>query len=172
MTTDFSIQFSIRPLKGGRVGSRIDSRSGSRMDREWIAKRESDFPSTSAPARAPRAVGPEGSPSGSPLAPSGPVAPRCLAPVPNADKRRAVEMLLSDKEWRKKSPEWIARSCGVSRPFVMKMRQEQGVTVTSSEGMDGKTYPASRQDQDGKVRRVRSGPTVAPEHSSNRRSAP
>jgi ParB-like chromosome segregation protein Spo0J len=58
----------------------------------------------------------------------------------NADKKHAVELLLADAKWSKKSDRWIADTCGVSHPFVSKAR-EQLVTVTSSttrEGKDGK----------------------------------
>lgn len=40
----------------------------------------------------------------------------------NADKRRAVETLLRDDEWGKWSDNEIARRCGVSQPFVSKLR--------------------------------------------------
>jgi hypothetical protein len=66
----------------------------------------------------------------------------------NQDKRRAVMALLADPEWAKKSPEWVAEQCGVSRPFVYRVRDEQGVTVTPSatvEGRDGKTYPGRKR---------------------------
>jgi ParB-like nuclease domain len=41
----------------------------------------------------------------------------------NADKRRAVMTLLRDKEWRAWSDHKIAQICGVSQPFVSKLRQ-------------------------------------------------
>jgi hypothetical protein len=62
----------------------------------------------------------------------------------NADKRRAVEMLLSDDEWRANSDRWIADKCGVSHTFVQK-RRPQLATVASSD---------ARHGQDGKVRRL------------------
>lgn len=40
----------------------------------------------------------------------------------NADKRRAVEMLLADNEWGARSDNWIAEKCGVSHPFVGSVR--------------------------------------------------
>lgn len=45
-------------------------------------------------------------------------------PRSNADKRRAVERLLNDAEWREWSDREIARVCAVSQPFVTKMRHE------------------------------------------------
>lgn len=36
----------------------------------------------------------------------------------NADKRHAVRLLLEDREWRKKSNNWIAEMCHVSRSVV------------------------------------------------------
>jgi hypothetical protein len=42
----------------------------------------------------------------------------------NADKRRAVLTLLNDEEWHAWSDSEIARRCGVSQPFVAKLRPE------------------------------------------------
>jgi len=42
----------------------------------------------------------------------------------NADKRRAVEMLLSDEEWRQLSNIRNARRCVVSHTFVNSVREE------------------------------------------------
>lgn len=42
----------------------------------------------------------------------------------NADKRRAVETLLSDPEWSRWSDHEIARRCSVSQPFVSKLRSQ------------------------------------------------
>lgn len=42
----------------------------------------------------------------------------------NADKRRAVTVLLSDDEWSRWSNREIARRCAVSDPFVAKMRDD------------------------------------------------
>lgn len=61
----------------------------------------------------------------------------------SADKRRAVETLLSDEEWGGKSDRWIAKACAVSHPFVAKVRAESGGNASASrEGQDGKSYPA------------------------------
>jgi len=40
----------------------------------------------------------------------------------NVDKQRAVETLLQDEEWGKWSDNAIAKACGVSHPFVAKIR--------------------------------------------------
>lgn len=61
----------------------------------------------------------------------------------NDDKRRAVDRLLRDTEWGAKSDRWIAEKCGVSDPFVGKLRREVQ-TVSSS--------PAKREGRDGKKR--------------------
>ena len=45
-------------------------------------------------------------------------------PRDNKDKRRAVEALLNDKEWRKWSDTEIAKRCGVSQPFVGTVRKD------------------------------------------------
>ena len=48
----------------------------------------------------------------------------------NADKRRAVEVLLRDEQWRTWSDREIARVCGVTDPFVGKVRA--GLQTVSS----------------------------------------
>lgn len=42
----------------------------------------------------------------------------------NEDKRNAVLLLLNDPEWRERSDYWIADTCVVSQPFVLKIRNE------------------------------------------------
>lgn len=42
----------------------------------------------------------------------------------NADKRRAVELLLADEGWAAESNAWIAEKCGVSDRFVSRVRKE------------------------------------------------
>jgi hypothetical protein len=65
----------------------------------------------------------------------------------NADKRRAVETLLSDEEWSLWSDREIARRCAVTHPFVIKMREE----------LSGNDY---QMEEDGEVRTVeRNGKT-------------
>lgn len=72
----------------------------------------------------------------------------------NADKRRAVGVLLRDDEWAAKSDRWIADQCGVSHPFVIGLRPQVVTVTTSTEaaatlpgkriGQDGKNYPATQ----------------------------
>lgn len=45
-------------------------------------------------------------------------------PRTNADKRNQVELLLQDAEWQQMSDRAIAQHCGVSAPFVGKVRSE------------------------------------------------
>jgi uncharacterized ParB-like nuclease family protein len=45
----------------------------------------------------------------------------------NADKRRAVRLVLEDPSWSKESDRWIAKTCGVSHTFVSSMRNEGDV---------------------------------------------
>lgn len=69
----------------------------------------------------------------------------------NADKRKAVETLLADKEWGGRSDRWIAEACKVSNTFVGEMR---GSTVNGGQLREGK---------DGKVRSL---PTATPDTDS------
>lgn len=50
----------------------------------------------------------------------------------NADKRRAVERLLRDFEWRRWSDSAIAKQCGVSHTLAWKMRSELGFIDSES----------------------------------------
>lgn len=49
----------------------------------------------------------------------------------NADKRHAVMTMLGDSEWAKWSDRQIAKACGVTHPFVAKLRGGEVVTVTT-----------------------------------------
>jgi len=75
----------------------------------------------------------------------------------NADKRRAVEMLLKDEEWSQRSDRWIAEIAGVSHPTVLNVKA-QVVNFTTSPtsgnfspefktGKDGKKQPAAKKKQ-------------------------
>lgn len=61
----------------------------------------------------------------------------------NADKRRAVMTLLEDDEWSQWSNREIARRCGVSDPFVAKVREEASA--------NGLQMPAERTVERGGV---------------------
>jgi hypothetical protein len=65
----------------------------------------------------------------------------------NEDKRRAVETLLRDEEWGKWSNPAVAKACGVSIEFVRQLRPQVATVATSAErtGLDGKSYPATRE---------------------------
>ena len=56
----------------------------------------------------------------------------------NEDKRRAVLVLLKDEEWCTWSDREIAKRCGVTHPFVAKLRAPGVVTVTTLVPPDGK----------------------------------
>jgi transposase-like protein len=71
-------------------------------------------------------------------------------PRTNADKRRAVELLLRDDEWSQKSDRWIAERCGVHHETVAKWRPSFAPT---GEIASSNTRPI-RLGQDGKVRRM------------------
>lgn len=84
----------------------------------------------------------------------------------NLDKRKAVTTLLKDEEWSKWSDNVIAQKCGVSHPFVGKLR-EQLVTVTTSpsrRGADGKSYrlPQRKENNAGELAEDRK--PLAPTH--------
>lgn len=64
----------------------------------------------------------------------------------NADKRRAVTLLLKDEEWGAKSDRWIAEKCGVSHTLVQKQRGELATVASSSK-------PTGRTGKDGKTRK-------------------
>ena len=59
----------------------------------------------------------------------------------NADKRRAVEMLLACEKWAGKSDRWIAEQTGVSHTTVQNMRGSTGkdCQLEKRTGQDGKT---------------------------------
>lgn len=73
----------------------------------------------------------------------------------NADKRRVVERLLQDPEWCRMSDNAIAHQCGVSQPFVGKIRQQVLSTYnefksTSRKGADGRIINVSNIGQNNK----------------------
>ena len=65
----------------------------------------------------------------------------------NADKRMAVSLLLQDPEWSTWSNREIARRCGVSDPFVMKVRDEV-LTVSTPKVVTVTTPPAPQSIQE------------------------
>lgn len=79
----------------------------------------------------------------------------------NRDKRHAVETLLRDEEWSKRSDRWIAEQCGVTHPFVGVLREEV-ITVTTSNriGTDGKLYPIPQRHIDAETGEILISPVV------------
>lgn len=73
----------------------------------------------------------------------------------NADKRRAVSIVLADPEWSKFSARKIAEICGVSHEFVRKAIDQVSTVDTSSEshakGSDGKSYARKKLATDDQV---------------------
>jgi hypothetical protein len=59
-------------------------------------------------------------------------------PRTNSDKRKAVELLLADAEWRAWSDREIASRCAVSAPFVGKTRKKLGYVDSDRTGKDGR----------------------------------
>lgn len=73
----------------------------------------------------------------------------------NADKRKAVRMLLEDDEWQQKSDRWIADKAKVSHTFVRTCRTDSGGNVSTCDGYSGANVCTSpkkktRKGQDGK----------------------
>lgn len=71
-----------------------------------------------------------------------------------ADKRTAVEALLDDEEWGKRSSRWIAEQCKVSHTFVDVIKTDRKPSVLDSTGnvasstvesKDGKKRPSSKK---------------------------
>lgn len=79
----------------------------------------------------------------------------------NADKRKAVRMLLEDDEWQQKSDRWIADKAKVSDKTVAKIRSESTAGPTaeirsSRTGKDGKKRKTPKKDDNkGDVQRAR-----------------
>lgn len=89
----------------------------------------------------------------------------------NADKRRAVSLLLHDDEWSQRSDRWIAEKCGVGHPLVAEMRHQLEDSSSCDVATGGVTEPqaATRTGKDGKKRRTRraseSGDSAATEEA-------
>lgn len=67
----------------------------------------------------------------------------------NADKRRAVEMLLSDPEWSQWSDREIARACCVTHTFIRSLRQPVTGNVSSEKSYTTKHGTQSTMRTDG-----------------------
>jgi len=81
----------------------------------------------------------------------------------NADKRRAVEMLLRDPEWSAKSDRWIATATGVHHETVASYRVAAPAHVAESATSDG---ASRRAGQDGKSYPARGRETITPDASA------
>ena len=81
----------------------------------------------------------------------------------NADKRRAVGILLADKEWSKRSDRWVAEKCAVGHAFVSSLRPQVSTVDTSPRAArDGKTYPATQPVRPTPPAPPRPPPQIAP----------
>jgi len=69
----------------------------------------------------------------------------------NADKRRAVETLLSDEEWSQWSNRAIAKQCGVSPAFVDKLRLEVEPPANDRQSDSTANGRQSRKGLDGRT---------------------
>jgi hypothetical protein len=82
----------------------------------------------------------------------------------NLDKRRAVEILLQDEEWGKWSDNAIAKQCGVSQPFVSKLRtgtcpSYNGYKMKRTVNRNGATYVQNTENI-GRIKKYASGTIV------------
>lgn len=83
----------------------------------------------------------------------------------NADKRRAVETLLKDDEWGKKSDKWVAEQAAVSDMLVRDVRRQVQDSCTSKcdskrTGKDGKSYPVAKHGKESKHQKQETTITV------------
>lgn len=62
----------------------------------------------------------------------------------NADKRHAVQVLLLDAEWRRRSDRWIGERCGVSPTTVGKEREKLGIAP----GLPEESTPAPTKQRE------------------------
>ena len=74
-----------------------------------------------------------------------------------ADKRRAVEMLLTDDEWSTKSDRWIAEQAGVSPSTVASIKQ---LSKLDSSPVSGGKSPEFKLGLDGKLRLTQKKPSA------------
>jgi hypothetical protein len=76
----------------------------------------------------------------------------------NADKTRAVRMLLEDGQWRKKTDRWIANKAAVSPTFVGKVREKFDAEVArrtaTASGPDVSAADTSNGNRDEKAPQV------------------
>jgi hypothetical protein len=82
-------------------------------------------------------------------------------PRTNADKRRAVETMLADKEWGGKSLNWISEKCNVSWDLVQEVQKS-----TSGSGSSHSAKPEKREGKDGKLRETKGWKAAAEESES------
>ncbi len=76
----------------------------------------------------------------------------------NADKRRAVEILLSDPEWAAAGSGWIAEKCNVSDRFVRAMRAEREPVLSRNDAGIGGGVREVRRGDSVYTMRVQTGP--------------
>jgi hypothetical protein len=83
-------------------------------------------------------------------------------PRTSADRKKAIETLLHDSEWSKKSDRWIADVCDVSPAYVgrIRNRDNDGIDVTPRQTKDGRTITAGGRGRPKKNPDVPPGATV------------
>ena len=89
----------------------------------------------------------------------------------NADKRRAVTVLLTDEEWSRRSDRWVAEKCGVSDKTVASVRKTliaelpQCSSEPTRTTSDGREYPSRRKPPETKP----APPETQPDPASEKR---
>jgi len=74
-----------------------------------------------------------------------------------ADKRRVVELMLSDPEWAKWSDREIARRCQVTHPFVSNLREEMGLSAGSPLSGNGYQMGERLVNRNGRTYKMQTG---------------
>jgi hypothetical protein len=92
-------------------------------------------------------------------------------PRTNADKRRAVELLLRDEVWSAKGDRWVARQCGVGHQLVGDVRGQ--LDESSSSAPKSTESQGRRQGKDGKWRKTpKRKPELPPAEAADEATEP
>lgn len=92
----------------------------------------------------------------------------------NRDKRRSVEIMLSDEDWREWSDVRIAEHCGVGADLVSKVREQFAAAAQKQEGTTSRNgrLAETRVGRDGKRRKVNTKPPASPAAEEEEETGP